>query len=577
MSKMLETTIEIVQDIAKKFLPSIYALIKRSMDFKSFSLSYVAHYSRRFGFRAIIIAGGLASIYAVYLFAMNSLAPESPKASHDVILKTRFSSPKASANVLILDIDERTLAALSEKYGRWPWSRDVLADGLQKVTDLGARAILFNVMLSDPDKANPDADSAMQMTAQLNPAIAFPLIRLNPKNDTQSSLKAAQIPGAVLSPKHPPDKTIAVILPMFTAMHDRLGIANQNPDADGIVRKYPLRWQEDTYKLPSMVQQAVELGGSDTSSLPDDIHLNWRNKQGRYNRISFSDLFLDKLDSKQLSEFKNAYVVLSLSAPGLGQTKPTSVMSVEDDGEILATAIDDSINDTYLRTMPLWVVLILNLMIIWSLVWLSIRTVKGSWFNRIFIFAQSGLGGITLLSASYTCYLIDLSDSMSFGLSVFAVIKLIQSMDDRWSRAKPGFRKLGPKQANTELLILGYLSDHLPDGVAKNLQKAIEEKVGLTNVIRIDDLFAGESFLKSPCARFRCLIVNVNQLQASEIELILALQAYENVLCKTYTSRCAWDTEDKAFGLEMASLVLENGAQLIYKDWDKQYPATPAA
>ena len=177
MSKMLETTIEIVQDIAKKFLPSIYALIKRSMDFKSFSLSYFAHYSRRFGFRAIVIAGGLASIYAVYLFAMNSLAPASPKASHDVILKTRFSSPKASANVLILDIDERTLAALSEKYGRWPWSRDVLADGLQKVTDLGARAILFNVMLSDPDKANPDADSAMQMTAQLNPAIAFPLIR----------------------------------------------------------------------------------------------------------------------------------------------------------------------------------------------------------------------------------------------------------------------------------------------------------------------------------------------------------------------------------------------------------------
>ena len=573
MSKLLETTMEMVQDVAKKFLPPIYTLIKRSLDFKSFSLSYFAHYSRRFGYRAIIITGGLASAYAVYLFAMNTLAPGAPKASHDVILKSRFSSPKPSANVLILDIDERTLAALSEKYGRWPWSRDVLADGMQKVNDLGARAILFNVMLSDPDKANPDADSAMQMTAQLNPDIAFPLIRLNPQNDAQSSLKVAQIPGATLAPNHAPDKTITVILPMFTAMHDRLGIANQKPDADGIVRKYPLRWKEDTYKLPSMVQQTVELGGVDTSRLPDDIHLNWRNKQGRYNRISFSDLFQDKLDKDQLAQFQGAFVVLSLSAPGLGQTKPTSVMSVEDDGEILATAIDDAINDTYLRTMPLWAVLILNLIIIWALVWLSIRTVKGSWLNRMFVFAQSGLGGITLLSASYTCYLIDLSDSMSFGLSVFAVIKLIQSMDDRWSRAKPGFRKLGAKQASTELLVLGYLNDHLPEIAAKHLQKTIEDKVGLANVIRVDDLFAGESFLKSPCARFRCLIVNVKQEQASDIELILAQPAYESVLSKSYTSRFAWDSEDKAFGLEMAGLVLESGAQLIHQDWDKQYPA----
>lgn len=577
MSKLLETTWDILQDVAKKFLPPIYALIKRTLDFKSFSLSYFAHYSRRFGYKAIVMAGGLASAYAFFLFAMDALAPGAPKASHDVILKSRFSSPKAAANVLILDIDERTLAALSEKYGRWPWSRDVLADGLQKTSDLGAHSILFNVMLSDPDKANPDADSAMQMTAQLLGATAFPLIRLNPLNDTQSQLKVAQIPGATLSTQHAENKTIAVVLPMFTVMHDRLGVANQKPDADGIVRKYPLRWKEDTYKLPSMVQQTLELGSFDTSALPDEMHLNWRNKQGRYTRISFSDLFFDKLDKQQLALFKNAYVVLSVSAPGLGQTKPTSVMSVEDDAEILATAIDDAINNTYLRTMPLWTVLIANLIIIWTLVWFSIRTVKGSWLNRVFVLAQSGLGSVTLLSASYTCYLIDLSDSMSFGLSVFAVIKLIQSMDDSWSRAKPGFRKLSPKQANTELLVVAYLSDHLADVHAKALQKGIEDKVGLMNVIRIDDLFAGESFLKATCARSRCLIINVNQPVADDIDQLLSQQVYADVLCKPYTSRFSWDSEDKAFTSEMAALVLQISAQLLHDDWEKNYPVTPSS
>ena len=96
MPKFFETLIDIFQDVVKKYLPPAYALIQRVLDFKSFSLSLFAHFSRRFGFRALVLTGVLASFYAVYLFAMNSLAPGAPKASHDVILKTRFSSPKPS-------------------------------------------------------------------------------------------------------------------------------------------------------------------------------------------------------------------------------------------------------------------------------------------------------------------------------------------------------------------------------------------------------------------------------------------------------------------------------------------------
>ena len=57
------------------------------------------------------MVGVLATVYATYLFMVNALTPGMPKASHDVILKTRFSSPKPSADIVIVDIDERTLAA----------------------------------------------------------------------------------------------------------------------------------------------------------------------------------------------------------------------------------------------------------------------------------------------------------------------------------------------------------------------------------------------------------------------------------------------------------------------------------
>jgi len=567
MSKMMEKVAVVLRDVGKVYAPPIYRLVDRGLDLKSFYMSMVAHYSRLFGTRAILTVGVLATVYAGYFFLINVWTPGMPKASHDVILKNRISSPLPSPDILIVDIDERSLAALSDRHGRWPWSRDVLADGLQKFFDMGARAVLFNVLLSDPDKNNSDADAAMDVTAQMNRATAFPLIRLNPKNDVQSRLKVAQIPGVQMKPQHPAETTLAVILPMFGAMHDRLGVANQKPDADGIVRKYPLRWEEDTFVLPSTVQRTAELGGADLAAIPDLISLNWRNKRGRYHRVSFSDVLLDQISPEQASVIQSAWVVLSLSAPGLGQTKPTSVASVEDDGEILATAIDDALHASYLRIMPAGVALLINLLTIWILVWMSIRQKSSSFMNKAFVLVQSGLGSVTLLSASYTHYLIDLSDSMSFGLSVFAAIKLVQSMDDRWSRARPGFRKARPSQVQGRLFMLSFLDHRYSKTQALALQDAIEHIVGLTNVVRVDDLFGGESFIESRCAKYKALLVNVGAEHATAVNALLARTEHAVVDVRSYDTKQMWDPENSEFTHEVAPLVLARAARLLHQDW----------
>lgn len=563
MSKLLELALEVLRDLGKTYFPPIYNLIKRCLDLKTVSMSMAAHYSRLFGGRAILTVGLAATVYASYLFVINVWTPGMPKASHDVILKNRFSSPLPATDILIVDIDERSLAALSDKHGRWPWSRDVLADGLQKFNDLGARAVLFNVLLSDPDKNNADADAAMEVTAQMSRATAFPLIRLNSKNDSQSQLKVAQIPGVELKAQHPENSTLAVILPMFGSMHDRLGVANQKPDADGIVRKYPLRWEEDTFVLPTMVQRTAQLGAVDVAAIPNLISLNWRNKRGRYARVSFSDVLLDKIEPAQAQRFRNAFVVFSLSAPGLGQTKPTSVASVEDDGEILATALDDALHATYLRTMPKSVELLINLLIIWVLVWMSLRQKSSSSMNKAFVLAQSGLGGVTLLSASYTNYLIDLSDPMSFGLSVFAAIKLVQSMDDRWSRARPGFRKGKQTKVKGNLMLLGFLDDSMSATKLQTLQRQAERVVGLANVVRVDDLFGGESFIKSHCAQFKALLLNVVPGQAEAIQDLLANAEYAAVDATTHDMTQIWDPENNEFIAGVAPLVLSSAARLL--------------
>lgn len=569
MSKLLELALDLFKHVSDRYLPFLARLIRFSLEKKAFLFSMTARYSRQFGWQAIFSVGILASLYAVFQFSVRIATPEAPKASHDVILKSRFSSPLPSQQIVIVDIDERTLALLSEQHGRWPWSRDVLADGLQKIADANAKSILFNVMLSDPDKNNADADAAMDVTAQLVRPIAFPLIRLAPKNDGESKLKINQIPGVVQSRTDArEDKTLAVILPMFASMHDRLGIANQATDSDGIVRKYPLRWSESGYFIPSIVGRTLDNAGIDFSKTPDSIALNWRNKRGKYARISFGDLVKDQISEADKAKLSNAYIVLSASAPGIGQTKPTGVSSLEDDGEILATALDDALNDTHLRTMPNWLVLLINLVIIWGLVWITMRNVVSSAANKLFVVIQSGMGLITLVSASYTNYLIDLSDSMSFGIALFGVIKLVQSLDDRWSRARPGFRKIKRQHGAAHLLIAGWLDGDISATTAQHLQRTVEKEVGMLQVARIDDLFAGESFLKSQCAKFKCLLIHANDSQLESVQTALALPEFNSVFCKTHALRTEWDTENKKLALEIAPLILELGAQLMNDVWE---------
>ena len=53
--------------------------------------------------------------------------------------------------VVIVDIDEKSLAEL----GQWPWPRTRVADLVQRLTDLRAAAIAFDIVFAEPDRLSP--------------------------------------------------------------------------------------------------------------------------------------------------------------------------------------------------------------------------------------------------------------------------------------------------------------------------------------------------------------------------------------------------------------------------------------
>ena len=120
-----------------------------------------------------------------------------------------LSGRAASPNILILAIDEESMARL----GRWPWSRQVLANVLERLTQAGAGPVLLDVILSEPQRDDPQAD------ARLAAAIAAH--------------------GRVVLPVFMPLAGDAVVFPQpALAARARLGHAQALVDADGVTRRY---------------------------------------------------------------------------------------------------------------------------------------------------------------------------------------------------------------------------------------------------------------------------------------------------------------------------------------------------
>lgn len=511
--------------------------------------------------RVLVGIGLLATMGALIFNIASNYIPELPDQTRDLILKWRLSSPPPSDQIIILDIDERSLSLLSNEYGRWPWSRAVLAQGLQSLAEKEVRAVLFNVLISDPDSNNEQGDLELKLTSQLLENVAYPLVRLAPENDAESELQVTSIPGSLQTDDK--DRTIAAILPLFEAMLIKAGVTNQHPDRDGVIRTYRRIWEEEGFKLPSIVERTLVAGDFDTSAVPEDYALNWRNKKGRYERISFADFFQAPDDPSYVEKLKDAWVIITVSAPGLGQTKPTAVAPVEDDGEILATALDDAINGTYLREVPVQILLFLNIAVVWILVTLAIRNQAGETVDKMFFISQGSLAGIMYLSASYSNLYIDLGDNISFAIGVFGAIKTVQALDDKWIRSTKGYRKSQLRSLSGRLVLIGYPSGHTAeDGTdLRAIERSVERVVGLDSVLRIDDLFGGQSLISQLCEPVAVLACWAEEHEAIALNKLIDENMYLKYKWLAVTSE--YDVSSPEFLQELAPEVLRFSAELV--------------
>jgi len=109
------------------------------------------------------------------------------------MVRHRITAPKPDPDIVIVDINEASLAALAGEYGRWPWPRQVFGEFLEQVEQQKPKAVVFDILFSDPDVYNPDSDSYFNDAIAATDNTFFAFLRLPEVQDKLSQIKLGML------------------------------------------------------------------------------------------------------------------------------------------------------------------------------------------------------------------------------------------------------------------------------------------------------------------------------------------------------------------------------------------------
>lgn len=374
---------------------------------------------------------GLFSVFAVLDATVLHVTGEMRQTAFDAMVRYRIVVPKPDSDIVIVDINEASLAAMSHDYGRWPWPRQVLGEFLEQLEKQQPKAVVFDILFSDADVYNPDSDAYFDAAIAATHNTYFPMLRLDPASDSLSQIKPAMIPGVtpLADGLADADATVAVVLPHFQSALDggRLGLHNIYPDSDGVARRYNVYREDYGWKLPTLpARVARELGWREPDA--QQVLLNWRGKPFTYRYVSFSDVYTDmgnKDKKRPQDEFKDKIVIIGSTAPSLFDIKATPMNRIFPGVEILATAIDNFKHGDALRFPEgrVWYLLI-TLTIVWLTAWGFYRDAGRDKIDRVFGLSQLIMIVITYASINFTNTYINLTGPVTVGLAFFSLARL---------------------------------------------------------------------------------------------------------------------------------------------------------
>jgi len=239
--------------------------------------------------------------------------------SFDILIQQE--EKELSKDIGIVTIDEKSI----EKYGQWPWKRDVLAQVITDLRQSGAGVIMIPILFSEEDRLG--GDDILSQTL-IDNGVVIAQVGTSQINKNSVPRGVAKI-GNPLPYLFEWDGMLGPI-PKLGQNANGVGVINTAPEIDGVVRRIPLimRIGEDTY--PTMAVEVIRVatgnpsyqvkagdGGVQAIRVPGFPIINtdpnariWLHWNKTFETISASE--------NDFSKFNARTVIIGMTAEGLG-------------------------------------------------------------------------------------------------------------------------------------------------------------------------------------------------------------------------------------------------------------------
>jgi adenylate cyclase len=300
--------------------------------------------------RTSLLIGAMFLLLALLeLTWLHALSPLDNRLS-DMFVRMQAQGQVPDADIIIVDIDDPSLARMQDTAGSWPWPRSVHGELVRGIAKQQPKAIVFDILFSERDEYRPDSDREFNRSLQGLKNVYFPLVWRGDENDEKGApvAQVATLLGLERT-DHADDKAHIAVLPPLAVdpAHWRTGSINFVEDSDGVGRRYKLHTDAHGWLIPSLPARVARDLGYTVPQQPDMI-LAWRGESGAFKHVSYADLYEDFNREHPLrasDELKGKIVIIGTEATSLYDRRATPLDSLHPAMEILATAIDNLKND----------------------------------------------------------------------------------------------------------------------------------------------------------------------------------------------------------------------------------------
>ena len=208
-------------------------------------MKYITHWTTAFVTVLLLTYIGLQDPWGKQILRLKSF---------DYLLANEPATP--SQDITIITIDEEAI----EKYGQWPWPRNVLADLIVNLRQAQTGVIVLPILFSEEDRFGHDQEFCI--TLGYGTVIA--------QTGTTQKRTSNPVPRGVAKIGNPLDflyewPGMTGPLPELANCSQGVGVINTAPEVDGVVRRVPLLMKIGDEVYPNMAIETIRVAVGDPS------------------------------------------------------------------------------------------------------------------------------------------------------------------------------------------------------------------------------------------------------------------------------------------------------------------------